>query len=181
MKARHSLGFLGFLGFALVYAMRVNLSVAIVSMVNQTAVPHNDDNDTTDVCPDEGRINGTFVPVIIILFYYYYFIFLSRRHSDSECHQVSQIVKRCFHYYFFFSESRRICLGRQDAGHNTRLVFHWIRNDQRTRWSSSRKSRWQIGLRLGHILHFDIDRYKPVCRLLGPNTLFGSENCRRIH
>lgn len=63
VKARHTLGFLGFLGFALVYAMRVNLSVAIVSMVNQTAIPHNDDNDTTDVCPKEKPINGTFIPV----------------------------------------------------------------------------------------------------------------------
>ncbi|XP_053993180.1 sialin-like [Hylaeus volcanicus] len=62
IKARHTLGFLGFLGFALVYAMRVNLSVAIVSMVNQTAIPHSDDNDTTDVCRDENPINGTFIP-----------------------------------------------------------------------------------------------------------------------
>ncbi|KAK9297287.1 hypothetical protein QLX08_009004 [Tetragonisca angustula] len=62
VKARHTLGFLGFLGFALVYAMRVNLSVAIVSMVNQTAIPHSDDNDTTDVCPKEKPINGTFIP-----------------------------------------------------------------------------------------------------------------------
>ncbi|CAL7950296.1 unnamed protein product [Xylocopa violacea] len=63
MKARHTLGFLGFLGFALVYAMRVNLSVAIVSMVNQTAVPHNNnDNNTTDVCSDDKPINGTFIP-----------------------------------------------------------------------------------------------------------------------
>ena len=70
VKARHTLGFLGFLGFALVYAMRVNLSVAIVSMVNQTAIPHSDDNDTTDVCPKEKPINGTFIPVS------YFIIFL---------------------------------------------------------------------------------------------------------
>ncbi|CAK9820525.1 SLC17A5 [Anthophora plagiata] len=61
-KARHTLGLLGFLGFALVYAMRVNLSVAIVSMVNQTSVPHDDDNSTTDVCPKEKPINETFTP-----------------------------------------------------------------------------------------------------------------------
>ena len=48
VKARYTLGFLGFLGFALVYAMRVNLSVAIVSMVNQTETKN---NDTSDVCP----------------------------------------------------------------------------------------------------------------------------------
>jgi MFS transporter, ACS family, solute carrier family 17 (sodium-dependent inorganic phosphate cotransporter), member 5 len=39
---------MGFLGFANVYAMRVNLSVAIVAMVNNTAVP---DVNVSDVCP----------------------------------------------------------------------------------------------------------------------------------
>nr|XP_050844165.1 sialin isoform X1 [Vespula vulgaris] len=62
IKARYTLGFLGFLGFALVYAMRVNLSIAIVSMVNQTAIPNNDDENTTDVCPKGNPINGTFIP-----------------------------------------------------------------------------------------------------------------------
>ncbi|XP_068248075.1 putative inorganic phosphate cotransporter [Palaemon carinicauda] len=37
---RQLLAFMGFLGFANVYAMRVNLSVAIVAMVNNTAIPH---------------------------------------------------------------------------------------------------------------------------------------------
>jgi hypothetical protein len=35
--ARHTFALLGFFGFVAVYAMRVNLSVAIVAMVNQTA------------------------------------------------------------------------------------------------------------------------------------------------
>ena len=35
--ARHIFALLGFLGFVNVYAMRVNLSVAIVAMVNQTS------------------------------------------------------------------------------------------------------------------------------------------------
>jgi len=68
IKARHTLGFLGFLGFALVYAMRVNLSVAIVSMVNQTAIPHTENNDTSDVCPKTKPMNGTFIPVNLSLF-----------------------------------------------------------------------------------------------------------------
>lgn len=62
MKARYTLGFLGFLGFALVYAMRVNLSVAIVSMVNQTAIHHTDDINTTNVCHNDRPINRTFIP-----------------------------------------------------------------------------------------------------------------------
>ncbi|XP_066586575.1 sialin isoform X2 [Prorops nasuta] len=66
IKARYTLGFLGFLGFALVYAMRVNLSVAIVSMVNQTAVPRYDNDTTNNVCkyiPDNTTfINTTFPP-----------------------------------------------------------------------------------------------------------------------
>lgn len=68
MKARYNLGFLGFLGFALVYAMRVNLSVAIVSMVNQTAFPDHGGNDTSDVCSKRPLINSTFVPVKILFY-----------------------------------------------------------------------------------------------------------------
>lgn len=49
-KARYVLAFLGFLGLANVYAMRVNLSVAIVAMVNTTV--SNTTDVITDVCPD---------------------------------------------------------------------------------------------------------------------------------
>ena len=46
IKARFVVGFMGFLGLALVYAMRVNLSVAIVAMVNNTQPEVN----VSDVC-----------------------------------------------------------------------------------------------------------------------------------
>lgn len=63
LKARHVLGILGFLGFANVYAMRVNLSVAIVAMVNHTAFPEIPDNNTFDHCPVPNVTNTTKLPV----------------------------------------------------------------------------------------------------------------------
>lgn len=49
---------MGFLGFANVYAMRVNLSVAVVAMVNHTAIP--EVNGTVlDVCPMVPDSNST--------------------------------------------------------------------------------------------------------------------------
>ncbi|KAL3272355.1 hypothetical protein HHI36_013834 [Cryptolaemus montrouzieri] len=59
LKSRHVLGILGFLGFANVYAMRVNLSVAIVAMVNQTAFPEPINNNTFEHCPLPNTTNST--------------------------------------------------------------------------------------------------------------------------
>ena len=53
--ARHVFAGLSFLGFANVYAMRVNLSVAIVAMVNQTAISHNRSSDNSSSCPVLGN------------------------------------------------------------------------------------------------------------------------------
>ncbi|CAG9833054.1 unnamed protein product [Diabrotica balteata] len=63
LKARHILGILGFLGFANVYAMRVNLSVAIVAMVNTTQQVFT--NNSYDHCPvtdNSTNTNGTVTP-----------------------------------------------------------------------------------------------------------------------
>lgn len=53
---------MGFLGFANVYAMRVNLSVAVVAMVNHTALPA-DNGTVLDVCPMGPDSNST-VPMV---------------------------------------------------------------------------------------------------------------------
>ena len=49
------LAIMGFLGFANVYAMRVNLSVAIVAMVNNTAIASNSSIVDNSTCPVGGN------------------------------------------------------------------------------------------------------------------------------
>ena len=44
-STRFSLALLGWIGFALVYAMRVNLSIAIVKMVEEPPLKHNRANE----------------------------------------------------------------------------------------------------------------------------------------
>lgn len=61
LKTRHVLAFMGFLGFANVYAMRVNLSVAIVAMVNSSAIPQA--NQSLDICPG-APVNTSSVQVL---------------------------------------------------------------------------------------------------------------------
>lgn len=76
LKARHILGILGFLGFANVYAMRVNLSVAIVAMVNSTTNPVANAS-TFDHCPVPNITNTTVVSR------YFLFIILVRNLMKS--------------------------------------------------------------------------------------------------
>lgn len=48
---RHIFALMGFLGFVNVYAMRVNLSVAIVAMINNTAIAVNTSKVNNNTCP----------------------------------------------------------------------------------------------------------------------------------
>ena len=67
----------GFLGFAISYAMRVNLSVAIVYMVNNTAISEEDGSSEEEANKDE---DGPFVwdeaqqGVILGMFFYGYVV-----------------------------------------------------------------------------------------------------------
>lgn len=62
---------MGFLGFASVYAMRVNLSVAIVAMVNATSTTPTNSSTDVDVCP-AGPVSNSTVPQVRMLIYFEY-------------------------------------------------------------------------------------------------------------
>uniref|UniRef100_L7MUI5 Sialin n=1 Tax=Xenopus tropicalis TaxID=8364 RepID=L7MUI5_XENTR len=49
-SARYNLALMALLGFFMLYALRVNLSVALVDMVNSTSTPR--ENTTANICPD---------------------------------------------------------------------------------------------------------------------------------
>lgn len=66
-KARQVLGLLGFSGFAIVYAMRVNLSISIVSMVNHSAINVDTNQSYTDSCPVPTPTNSS-VPAVSKIF-----------------------------------------------------------------------------------------------------------------
>lgn len=50
VRTRHVLALMGFLGFVNVYALRVNLSVALVAMVNHTAILSNSTPTSGEEC-----------------------------------------------------------------------------------------------------------------------------------
>ncbi|XP_035828102.1 sialin [Aplysia californica] len=59
-SCRHILALMAFFGFVNVYALRVNLSVALVAMVNNTGTDKAGHNDTRDgECPAPGGANAT--------------------------------------------------------------------------------------------------------------------------
>ena len=54
MKLRYVFAVISSIGMAIIYGLKVNLSVAIVAMINHTAVVrHTTDNDTIDMSLDD--------------------------------------------------------------------------------------------------------------------------------
>ena len=60
MSCRVTLALVGFLGFLNLYAMRINLSVAIVCMVNQTAVAETE-GPAAGVVNNSGKVDQCLV------------------------------------------------------------------------------------------------------------------------
>ena len=58
LPTRHVFALMGFLGFANVYAMRVNLSVAIVAMVNSSVILAPRDNSSCPGDPGNSTAGG---------------------------------------------------------------------------------------------------------------------------
>lgn len=113
---------MGFLGFANVYAMRVNLSVAIVAMVNSSTT---DTTNTSayDHCPVPPITNHTTPPVS------------SKTHPKTYENLTS-----------LFPARRRIQLGRRDAGYSFRIFLLRLRAHAGAGWSVGRTLRGQTHL-----------------------------------
>ena len=74
---RHIFALMGFLGLASVYAMRINMSVAIVDMVKQSHrsastsfFSSGSADNSSDSCPDNGDGGGDDGVSVYILIYY---------------------------------------------------------------------------------------------------------------
>jgi hypothetical protein len=65
-KTRQIFALVGFFGFAIVYAMRVNLSISIVSMINNTAINGRTNTSLTDSCPIPTPSSNSSVPAVSI-------------------------------------------------------------------------------------------------------------------
>lgn len=113
-KARQILALVGFAGFAIVYAMRVNLSISIVSMVNHTAINTNTNQSTTDVCPFPAPTNST-IPAVSTF-------------NDFYCSNLILIV---------FVERRRLPLGRIQSRNRARKFLLWLRSHSNSWWQIS--------------------------------------------
>lgn len=63
-QARQVFAVIGFFGFAIVYAMRVNLSISVVSMVNHSAIVPETNQTFTNVCPLPSPASNSTVPAV---------------------------------------------------------------------------------------------------------------------
>ncbi len=113
---RHTFTLMGFLGFASIYAMRVNLSLVIISMVNHTAIPHVIQTESVDICPQSASENHTFNANKVI-----------QNEKKGKDVNVNQLT--------YPNTGRRICLGRISTRNHSRLFLlglHRYTNTRRT-------------------------------------------------
>ena len=83
-RARHALAVMAFLGFFNVYCLRVNLSVALVAMVNSTS---SENSSTSDECPNDSSGNSTTTSTVS-----------ARRRCRSSLQQPVQLTVRSDNY-----------------------------------------------------------------------------------
>jgi hypothetical protein len=60
IPARYVVAFLSFLGFIVNYALRININIAIVAMVNSSAIPH-EELQGFSACGVHGSLNESLV------------------------------------------------------------------------------------------------------------------------
>jgi len=64
ISARSVLTFVGFLGFTYCYMLRVNINIAVVAMVNYTAIPHTNIT-TAEECGREDQNSSIIDPNMV--------------------------------------------------------------------------------------------------------------------
>lgn len=133
-------------------------------MVNQSAIPHTDNDSEIAGCPKTTPVNTTFIPVCIVNLTYLLF------NNIIFIYKIISIL-----------EPRWIWLGWKDSRYYTWCIFPWVCCNQCTRRKSSWKSRRKNSLWNGSLFNRSSYCHKPFCSLLGFISIFSCSFCRRFH